>query len=171
MCCLFNLAAFQSQVAGSQNIENDEGLKLAAKLLQQAAGIFSYMKGTVMAALQQEPTPDLNPETLAALSALMLAEAQEIFVLKAINDQMKDAITAKLSAQCEEYYSEALKLMQREGVRSMWDRDWLPKITSKQSAYQAIAEYFQSRVCNVKKSVGEEIARLQVNCSTVCFRM
>lgn len=82
MCSLFNLAAFQSQVAAVQNIETDEGLKLAAKLLQHAATIFTYIKGSVMAALQQEPTPDLNPETLSALAALMLAEAQEMFVLK-----------------------------------------------------------------------------------------
>ena len=82
MCCLFNLAAFQSQVAAVQNQESDEGLKLAAKLLQSAAGIFAYLKANVMGALQQEPTMDLNPDTLAALSALMLAEAQEIFVVK-----------------------------------------------------------------------------------------
>lgn len=37
-----------------------------------------------MGAVQQDPTPDLNPETLAALSALMVAQAQEIFVHKSI---------------------------------------------------------------------------------------
>jgi len=53
--------------------------------LQQAAGIFSHLKGTVMLAIQQDPTQDLNPETLGALSALMLAQGQEIFVQKAIH--------------------------------------------------------------------------------------
>jgi hypothetical protein len=39
-----------------------------------------------------EPTPDLNPETLGALSAIMLAQAQEIFVHKAIhgNNHLKN---------------------------------------------------------------------------------
>ena len=82
MCSLFNLAAFQSQVASIQSHDNDVALKLATKLLQSAASIFSYLKTSVMGALQQEPTPDMNPDTLAALSALMLAEAQEIFVIK-----------------------------------------------------------------------------------------
>ena len=82
MCCLFNLAAFQTQVAAVQSSESDEGLKLAAKLLQSAAAIFNYLRSSVIGALQQEPTPDMNPETLAALSSLMLAEAQEIFVIK-----------------------------------------------------------------------------------------
>jgi hypothetical protein len=54
-------------------------------LLQQAAGIFSHLKGTVMLAIQQDPTPDLNPETLGALSALMLAQGQEVFVQKAVH--------------------------------------------------------------------------------------
>lgn len=38
-----------------------------------------------MLSVQQDPTPDLNPDTLGALSALMLAQAQEIFVHKAIH--------------------------------------------------------------------------------------
>jgi len=159
MCSLFNLAAFQSQVASVQSHESDVGLKLAAKLLQSAANIFNYLKSSVMGALQQEPTPDMHPDTLAALSALMLAEAQEIFVVKAINDKMKDGIVAKLASQCEEFYSEALKLMQAS--RNIWDREWLPKVSARQDSYQGIAQFFQSRVCSSKKLVGEEIARLQ----------
>lgn len=81
---LFNIAALQSAVAASQSLDNDEGLKLAAKLFQQAAGIFAHLKATVMVAIHQEPTPDLNPDTLHALSQLMLAQAQEIFVKKAV---------------------------------------------------------------------------------------
>ena len=161
MCCLFNLAAFQSQVAATQSQESDEGLKLSAKLLQSAAGIFAYLKANVMGALQQEPTPDLNPETLGALSSLMLAEAQEIFVVKAINDKMKEAVTAKLAAQCEDFYGEAVKQMKSGPTASVWDKDWPAKVAAKQSGYRALAQYFQSRVCNAKKAVGEEIARLQ----------
>lgn len=38
-----------------------------------------------MGAIQQDPTPDLNPEALAAMSMLMHAQAQEVFVQKAIH--------------------------------------------------------------------------------------
>jgi hypothetical protein len=34
ICVLFNIAALQSSVAAAQSIENDDGLKLAAKLFQ-----------------------------------------------------------------------------------------------------------------------------------------
>lgn len=161
MCVLFNIAALQSSVAAAQSIENDEGLKLGAKLLQQASGIFSHLKSTVMLSIQQDPTPDLNPDTLGALSSLMLAQAQEIFVQKAIHDEMKDQIVAKLASQCEDLYGECLKVFQRENLKQLWDRDWIPTIAGKQAGYHAIAEYYQSLVCKSNKIIGEQITRLE----------
>lgn len=38
-----------------------------------------------MLSIQHDPTPDLNPDTLGALSQLMLAQAQEMFVHKAMH--------------------------------------------------------------------------------------
>ncbi|KAG8037386.1 hypothetical protein G9C98_005596 [Cotesia typhae] len=161
LCVLFNIAALQSSVAASQSLDSDEGLKLAAKLFQQAAGIFNYLKGNVMLAIQQEPTPDMSPDTLSALSALMIAQAQEIFVHKAIHDTMKDIVIAKLASQTEEYYAEALKLFQKEIFRSFWDKEWIPLITGKQSGYRAMAELYQASICKSKSAIGEEICRLE----------
>ncbi|XP_076239592.1 programmed cell death 6-interacting protein-like protein AliX isoform X2 [Calliopsis andreniformis] len=161
VCVLFNIAALQSSVAATQSLESDEGLKLAAKLFQQSAGIFHYLKGNVMMAIQQEITPDISPETLGALSSLMLAQAQEIFVHKAIHDAMKEGIVAKLAAQAEELYADALKLFQKEIFRAFWDKEWVPLIAGKQAGYRAMAEFYQSLVCKNNKLIGEEIARLE----------
>ena len=46
-------------------------------LLQQASGIYAYLKDTILSHVQGDPTPDLHPDTLGALSSLMLAQAQE----------------------------------------------------------------------------------------------
>lgn len=127
-CVLFNVAALQSAVAAAQSTENDDSLKLATKLLQQSAGIFAHLKGVTPFAIPQEPTPDLNPETLQVLSNLMLAQAQEIFVLKAIKDSMKDGIVAKLACQCEEMYAEALRGLQKDSLRSIWDKEWVSAV-------------------------------------------
>lgn len=37
---------------------------------------------------------------------------------------MKDQSIAKLCAQCEEYYAEAVKMMEREPVMMSLDKEW-----------------------------------------------
>ncbi|XP_045605030.2 programmed cell death 6-interacting protein isoform X2 [Procambarus clarkii] len=128
---------------------------------QSAAGVLNYLKGIVHSSIQQEPTPDLQPETLAALADMCVAQAQEVITIKAIKDRMKDVVVAKLCSQCEEMFGDALKHLQRETLKSLWDRDWIPRVAGKQAGYHALAEYHQSRVCNSNKTVGEEIARLR----------
>merc|ERR1719336_2488722 len=120
--------------------------------------------------MEQEPTPDLEPECLAVLSSLCLAQAQEMVVQKALKDRMKDNIIAKLSGHADDLFAEVMKLMQKESVRTLWDKDWLPIISGKQAFYNGLAQYHQSKVCNAEKSVGEEIARLQfsIELMTAC---
>ncbi|XP_053946462.1 programmed cell death 6-interacting protein [Anastrepha ludens] len=161
VCILFNIASLQSSVAASQALDNDEGLKVALKLLQQSAGIFQYLKGATPAAIPSEPTPDLSQDTLICLQALMVAQAQEVFILKAIKDNMKDQIVAKLCCQCEEFYADVLRAMQKESVRNIWDKEWIPTIAGKQAGFHALTQLYQSLVCRASKKIGEEIARLR----------
>ncbi|KAI2528762.1 PDCD6IP isoform 5, partial [Pan troglodytes] len=67
----------------NQNLDNDEGLKIAAKHYQFASGAFLHIKETVLSALSREPTVDISPDTVGTLSLIMLAQAQEVFFLKA----------------------------------------------------------------------------------------
>ena len=53
--------------------------------LQQSSGIFHHLKDCVLSHVQGEPTPDLHPDTLNALGAFMLAQAQDCFCRKAIS--------------------------------------------------------------------------------------
>lgn len=155
------MAALQSAVAGAQSLDSDEGLKLAMKLYQQAGGIFQMLKGSVPAAIPQEPTPDLSQDVLQVLSTLMIAQAQEIFVQKAIKDNMKDLIVAKLCCQCEELYADVLRGMQKEAVRSLWEKEYINTVAGKQAAFHAMTQLFTSLDCRSRKKVGEEISRLQ----------
>lgn len=127
VCVLFNMAAAQSTLAAQQPLDTEDSLKLAAKLLQQAAGIFEYLKANVLIAVHQEPTPDLSADTLSALSLLMLAQAQEVIAYKCIRDEMKDSMVAKVCAQCEELYTDALRALQKQS--QLWDRDWIPTVS------------------------------------------
>lgn len=47
---------------------------------------------------QQDLTPDLNTEVLSSLTYLMLAQAQEVFVLKAIHGK-QDTRTDKINVE------------------------------------------------------------------------
>jgi programmed cell death 6-interacting protein len=160
VCVLFNIAALQSSVAASQCFDSDDGLKTAAKLFQQSAGIFSHLKSAAPA-LGQEPTPDLSPDTLHVLSIMMLAQAQEICLVKAIKDGMKDQIVAKLACQNDEMYADVLKAMQKDGLRSLWDKEWIQTISGKQAGIHALTLFYQGNVFNSSKKIGEQIAALQ----------
>ncbi|XP_030644645.1 programmed cell death 6-interacting protein isoform X2 [Chanos chanos] len=158
MCVLFNVGALASQIASEQNLDNDEGLKAAAKFYQLASGAFAHIKDNVLSALNREPTMDISPETVGTLSQIMLSQAQEVFVLKATADKMKDAIIAKLANQAADYYGDAFKQCQ---YKENLPKEVLPVLAAKHCMMQANAEMHQAALANQKKRFGEEIARLQ----------
>ncbi|XP_062342761.1 programmed cell death 6-interacting protein isoform X2 [Osmerus eperlanus] len=162
-CVLFNGAALASQIASEQNLDSDEGLKAAAKYYQLASGAFGHIKDTVLSALNREPTMDISPETVGTLSLIMLAQAQEVFFLKATSDKMKDAIIAKLANQAADFYGDAFKQCQyKENLpKYFYFQEVLPVLAAKHCIMQANAQLHQSILAKQKKRFGEEIARLQ----------
>lgn len=162
-CVLFNVAALASQIASEQNLDNDEGLKSSAKYYQLASGAFGHIKDTVLSALNREPTMDISPETVGTLSLIMLAQAQEVFFLKATSDKMKDAVIAKLANQAADFYGDAFKQCQYKDnlPKYFYFQEVLPVLAAKHCIMQANAELHQSVLAKQKKKFGEEIARLQ----------
>ncbi|XP_036287669.1 programmed cell death 6-interacting protein isoform X4 [Pipistrellus kuhlii] len=162
-CVLFNCAALASQIAAEQNLDNDEGLKIAAKHYQFASGAFLHIKETVLSALNREPTVDISPDTVGTLSLIMLAQAQEVFFLKATRDKMKDAIIAKLANQAADYFGDAFKQCQYKDTlpKYFYFQEVFPVLAAKHCIMQANAEYHQSILAKQQKKFGEEIARLQ----------
>ncbi|NWQ75025.1 PDC6I protein, partial [Columbina picui] len=162
-CVLFNCGALASQIAAEQNLDNDEGLKAAAKHYQFASGAFQHIKDTVLSALNREPTVDISPDTVGTLSLIMLAQAQEVFFLKATRDKMKDAIIAKLANQAADYYGDAYKQCQYKDTlpKYFYFQEVFPVLAAKHCIMQANAEYHQSIVAKQQKKFGEEIGRLQ----------
>ncbi|XP_068603190.1 programmed cell death 6-interacting protein [Brachionichthys hirsutus] len=157
-CVLFNAAALASQIASEQNLDNEEGLKNAAKFYQLASGAFGHIKDTVLTSLNREPTMDISPETVGTLSIIMLAQAQEVIFLKATSDRMKDAVIAKLANQAADYYGDAYKQCQ---YKDNLPKEVLSVLAAKHCIMQANAELHQSVLAKQKKRFGEEIARLQ----------
>ena len=158
-CILFNIGALNSWIAADQDLESGEGLQKTLKRLQISAGIFDCLKDTIEATIQQHPTSDMKIDSLGVLTELMVAQAQEIVVRKAINDKMKDGIIAKLCAQCDVLFYNLAQSMQTD--KGVWPPGWLTIVTKKQVFYSGLAQYHHSRLCNEQTAIGEEIARLR----------
>lgn len=88
ICVLFNAAAMMTQVASVQEVDSDDGLKIAQKYFQLSSGVFQYIKDHVHAVIPQDPTPDFSQNTLEALGQLMLAQAQEVCFMKAAKGKL-----------------------------------------------------------------------------------
>ncbi|TNN85743.1 Programmed cell death 6-interacting protein [Liparis tanakae] len=101
---------------------------------------------------------DISPETVGTLKLIMLAQAQEVFFLKATSDKMKDAVIAKLANQAADFYGEACKQCQ---YKDNLPKEVLSVLAAKHTIMQANAELHQSVTSKQKKRFGEEIARLQ----------
>lgn len=157
-CVLFNIGALASQIASEQNLENDEALKAASRYYQLASGAFSHIKDTVLSALSRDPTVDISPDTVGTLSVIMLAQAQEVFFLKATRDKMKDAVIAKLANQAADFYGDAFKQCQ---YKDTLPKEVYPVLAAKHCMMQAHSEYHQSVMAKQQKKFGEEIGRLQ----------
>lgn len=161
LCVLFNIGAMCSEIAGTQQLDTEEGLKTAAKLYQQAAGAFAYIRDNSLTATRNDCTFDLYPETLTVLSSIMLAQAQEIFYQKSIKDKMRDLIVSKLAAQCSDYYADAMKSIQSDQLKDL-QKVWLHVLAGKQALYHAMSEFHKAEHDNNEKNIGESLARLTV---------
>jgi programmed cell death 6-interacting protein len=101
-----------SEIAASAQLDQEEGLKTAAKLYQHAAGCFSFIRDNSLSATRSDCTLDFYPDALSLLIATMLAQAQEIFYIKAVDNKFKEGTIAKLAKQTSDYYADAMKAVQ-----------------------------------------------------------
>lgn len=71
----------------------------------------------------------------------MLAQAQEMFIRKAIKGKMKDSIVAKLCVQAEDMFSDALLKMTKENHKFAFDRAWLMNVRKFLHAFFTAVEW------------------------------
>lgn len=100
---MFNIGAFCSALADSQDYLTEFGFQFANQLLEQSAGIFACLSPLACV----DAVPDLDVNALQALSAIALAQAQELFVLKAIEEFSKPSYIAMLAYACKELFAQA----------------------------------------------------------------
>lgn len=109
---LFNVGSLMTKAALMRYAESqkssatdDTSFKEAVQLLQQAAGVFTFLSANFLHA----PSNDLNPATVKFLINLCLAQSQEIFNLKVIDgdlEQKKNSLISKLCKSTSKHYQD-----------------------------------------------------------------
>ena len=125
---LFNLAATYSVLGSSSNRTDPEGIKRAFYNTRVAAGLWDYIANNFLHA----PSTDLSRDVVRFMSALMLAQAQEIFLEKTVEEKTRSGrgdgkamgIVAKLASQCAFQYNALLEPVRETVNKGVFDRHW-----------------------------------------------
>ncbi|DAZ93044.1 TPA: hypothetical protein N0F65_009792 [Lagenidium giganteum] len=162
---LFNYGALESQLGVQTDRSDAEGLKAVCKHFMLAAGAFTAVKDQLMSHCLGTRTPDMSVEGLNMLTQLMLAQAQACFYEKAIKDQMKDAIKAKLVHQALEFYLAALDCANSSTLNGTIDPTWARHVQFQVSCMRTATQFWQAKATKevaLQRGVGygEEISRL-----------
>lgn len=106
----------------------------------------------------------MDDSTLESLQEVMLAQAQECFWHKAVNDEIRDAAISRLAAKVAELYSSAGESATKSnGIGT----EWMHHMTAKSYHFAAAAQFRQSLDCLEKRRYGEEVARLRESLSSI----
>lgn len=155
---LFNLASIYSHIA-----RDADDIKVAYASLQASAGIFQFIVENFLHA----PSKDLQQETGRALAKLMLAQAQEVFLTKQLQDsEAKPLLLAKLSKGASTMYKDSSEALQAVYDSKQWGpASWPKYCTAKSKYYEAVAADYYAKSLELKGKYGEALAYLQASLS------
>ncbi|EFN58134.1 hypothetical protein CHLNCDRAFT_141882 [Chlorella variabilis] len=161
---VFNLGA--SQLALQCDRKTDAGLKESAKFFQESAGTFAHLRDAASLKVEQPRPLDLTPEAAAMLEKLMLAQAQECVLEKAITDKKAPGVVARVAKQAAVFYRECASLLSAAPLSQHFDRSWLAHASVKALLYEVEATVQNSaslREADEFAGVAKEIARLRAS--------
>ncbi|KAI0359835.1 BRO1-domain-containing protein [Trametes cingulata] len=164
---LYNLAALYSQLGAAEDRSTPHGLKQAIKFYQSAAGTLEYLHDSAVPELLASLEPDDSPVEITgafvkSLEFLMLAQAQECVWQRAVMDNYKNGLIAKLAAKVASFYGSAVRYVKdaAPSIRHVFPPHWVPHLEAKQLHFLAAAQYRKSLEDLEAHNYGHEIARL-----------
>ena len=175
ICCLWNLASFESLMGAKGDRSTDDGIRIANKHFQQSAGYLEYLRThllqyTSLIDNADKNLPTITDDGLTMAKNLMLAQAQLCFYEKAVKDKkvgnMKSVIIAKLAKQTSIFYASASVYCKVGLLGMILDISWFAITDFQSKVFLGAAEYWQA---NASKEAalangtgyGEEVARLK----------
>lgn len=150
---LFNLASLLSYLA-SKSYPDD--LKQSYANFQKSAGVFDFIQKNFMHA----PSKDMKVDSIAAFVKLMLAQAQEAFLLKYLNSglKLKSSLCARLAQSASNFYSSSQELTSQVEFFPAELDDYCKL---KQLYYQSVAHYYEGKDKEEKEEYGVALTYLK----------
>ncbi|KNC71784.1 hypothetical protein SARC_15678, partial [Sphaeroforma arctica JP610] len=73
-----------------------------------AAGAFTYVRDVCTVKFGRSPQMDMQMDVLSTMISIMLGQAQECFLRKALLGNMSPAILSKLASSASDFFTEAV---------------------------------------------------------------
>jgi programmed cell death 6-interacting protein len=169
---LWNYAALHSHVGSRIDRSSDEGIKVAQRHYQYAAGALDCIVIECLHRMKDSTGANFGPINVGVINMckeLMLAQGQLCFYEKAVKDRkvglMKPAIIAKLAAQTAIFYKSAAEMSKQGSCAAYVDESWGVHAEFQHRCFNAAAEYWMSQsekeaAQSKGAGYGIEIARL-----------
>lgn len=150
---LFNIGAIYCQLGVATGTQTEDAIKKSAAYFQHAAGAYK----TIVEKLPIWNIQGSANTQLDALSNLMLGQAQEIFLNKAIVAKMKESTLAKLASQTSAFYQAAYDIAKETPI---FDKSWLAHMNCKQLHFRSVCQYYKSIEVEATGKFGEQVGWL-----------
>ncbi|CAF0885520.1 unnamed protein product [Brachionus calyciflorus] len=161
LCVLFNIGAMASELAASQDLDSENGLKEAIKMYKLASSCFEFIQNNKSNLPLNDPKCDLNDNSLSFFKDLMFAHAQEVSFLKAKKENFSNLNISKIAIQCSTFFSNALDFLKQEPNEHL-NKGLGGLVTAKRTFYKAIAEYYKSQDDYSQNKFGSSLGRLKI---------
>ncbi|KAJ1969502.1 bck1-like resistance to osmotic shock [Dispira parvispora] len=155
-CIIFNMGSILSHLGTYQDRSDPDGLRKASHYFMFAASMMVFISENFIHA----PSVDLNASTLRVLKELMLAQAQECFLEKCLQEMKKDTLIAKITYQTAWMYTNVVENMTDCIKNGVFDDHWLSLCQIKQRYYQTAAQYHKGLAAESDGRYGEAVSRL-----------
>ncbi len=158
---LMNAALLNAKLGTMEGRGSSDKLRKACNYFLISAGIVQHIIERYSRKLVLPSGSDMTEPVLQALSQLLLAQAQECFVLKGTLDKtIRDPMLAKLSTSASAMYTLAGELASRE--KAIFNASWIVHCQTKAQYFLALANTKKAAEMIASDAYGKELCRLEM---------
>ncbi|GMR53147.1 hypothetical protein PMAYCL1PPCAC_23342, partial [Pristionchus mayeri] len=157
---LYNLACIHAQIGAELPRDTDEGIKKAFTHFGYAAYPLQVLRDEMNAS--RFPTLDFDRDTISLYLNIIMGQAQECMVEKALVESRKPLVIARLTSHLFDIYSKCAEHLVHGPLGDVMNgskyKEWVRMCTIKSSVYGAISMLYQGMEAEENKRYGERVA-------------